>query len=83
MVANKQGRFSKTIRNKKRTHHIKGKLRFLLFGVPAGNPAFSANATMANADKGVSSAGLITTVHPHASAAAAFEAKKISRNYLK
>ena len=28
---------------------------------------------MANADKGVSSAGLITTVHPQARAAAAFE----------
>ena len=28
---------------------------------------------MANADKGVSSAGLITTVHPQARAAAAFK----------
>ena len=42
-------------------------------GIPAGNPAFSANATIANADKGVSSAGLITTVHPHARAAAAYK----------
>ena len=40
--------------------------------IPGGNPAFSANAAMANADKGVSSAGLITTVHPQARAAAAF-----------
>ena len=40
---------------------------------PGGNPAFSANAAMANADKGVSSAGLITTVHPQARAAAAFK----------
>ena len=43
------------------------------YSVPAGKPAFSANATIANADNGVSSAGLITTVHPHARAAAALE----------
>ena len=40
--------------------------------IPAGIPAFCANAAIAKADSGVSSAGFITQVHPHASAAAAY-----------
>ena len=41
--------------------------------IPAGIPAFSANAAIAKADNGVSSAGFITQVHPQASAAAAYK----------
>lgn len=39
--------------------------------VPAGKPAFSTKAANANAENGVSSAGLATQTHPAARAAAA------------
>merc|ERR1712226_489454 len=39
---------------------------------PFGIPTSSANAAAANADKGVSSEGFTTVVHPHASAAPSF-----------
>ena len=42
------------------------------YNIPGGIPAFCANAAIAKADNGVSSAGFITQVHPHASAAAAY-----------
>lgn len=42
-----------------------------MFTTPAGMPASTASSPIAIADKGVSSAGLITTVHPHASTARA------------
>ncbi len=40
---------------------------------PAGTPARSASAAIARADRGVSVAGLQTTVHPAASAGAIFQ----------
>lgn len=47
-------------------------IRVTTFNTPAGNLAFSAKAASASAEYGVSAAGLITTVHPAAIAAATF-----------
>ena len=43
-----------------------------VLSIPAGMPALSANSQRANAEKGVSGAGLITIGHPAANAGAAF-----------
>ena len=40
--------------------------------IPAGTPALSASSQRANAEKGVSGAGLMTIGHPAAKAGAAF-----------
>ena len=49
----------------------KGMLTIKESNLPGGTPASWASSAMANADKGVSSAGLITQVHPAAMAAPA------------
>ena len=62
------------------THHKSSNRNY---NIPAGIPALSANAAIANADNGVSSAGLITQVHPQASAAAAYEFQQITKSNRK
>jgi hypothetical protein len=46
----------------------------MMFTTPSGNPASMISSPIFNADNGVYSAGLITTVHPAAKAGPIFQA---------